>query len=110
MDSLSFNDDINLMQQLDEELKNEISHKIHLYIQQRNGRKNLTYVSGLSQEERPKFNKVWMKKFSCRSTIHESHPTYGDNIIQLTGDQRENIRDFLIENGYTKKDIITHGF
>ncbi|NXT90042.1 EIF1 factor, partial [Anhinga rufa] len=64
---------------------------IHIRIQQRNGRKTLT------------------TKFACNGTVIE-HPEYGE-VIQLQGDQRKNICQFLVEIGLAKDDQLkVHGF
>uniref|UniRef100_A0A3B4G2X0 Eukaryotic translation initiation factor 1b n=1 Tax=Pundamilia nyererei TaxID=303518 RepID=A0A3B4G2X0_9CICH len=67
---------------------------IHIRIQQRNGRKTLTTVQGISADYDKKNLEV---KFACNGTVIE-HPEYGE-VIQLQGDQRKNICQFLIEVG-----------
>ena len=53
--------------------------------------------------------KAFKKKFACNSTGIE-HPEYGE-VIQLQGDQRKNICQFLVEIGLTKDDQLkVHGF
>uniref|UniRef100_A0AAQ6A0B7 SUI1 domain-containing protein n=1 Tax=Amphiprion ocellaris TaxID=80972 RepID=A0AAQ6A0B7_AMPOC len=69
---------------------------IHIRIQQRNGRKTLTTVQGISADyDKKKLVKAFKKKFACNGTVIE-HPEYGE-VIQLQGDQRKNICQFLIE-------------
>ena len=63
---------------------------VHIRIQQRNGRKTLTTVQGLSSEyDFKKIVKVAKKEFACNGTVVE-HPEYGE-VVQLQGDQREKI-------------------
>merc|ERR1712080_58661 len=63
---------------------------VHIRIQQRNGRKTLTTVQGLSAEyDFKKIVKVAKKEFACNGTVVE-HPEYGE-VVQLQGDQREKI-------------------
>uniref|UniRef100_A0A7N6FJT9 SUI1 domain-containing protein n=1 Tax=Anabas testudineus TaxID=64144 RepID=A0A7N6FJT9_ANATE len=76
---------------------------IHIRIQQRNGRKTLTTVQGISADyDKKKLVKAFKKKFACNGTVIE-HPEYGE-VIQLQGDQRKNICQFLIEVGFAKKE------
>uniref|UniRef100_A0A672LV97 Eukaryotic translation initiation factor 1B n=1 Tax=Sinocyclocheilus grahami TaxID=75366 RepID=A0A672LV97_SINGR len=73
--------------------------KIHIRIQQRNGRKTLTTVQGISDDyDKKKLVKAFKKKFACNGTVIE-HPEYGE-VIQLQGDQRKNICQFLMEVMY----------
>ncbi|NXK90168.1 EIF1 factor, partial [Formicarius rufipectus] len=109
---------------------------IHIRIQQRNGRKTLTTVQGIADDYDKKklvkaFKKVgaggrgqaWqgglygakeafvssVQKFACNGTVIE-HPEYGE-VIQLQGDQRKNICQFLVEIGLAKDDQLkVHGF
>ncbi|CAL2033524.1 unnamed protein product [Caenorhabditis brenneri] len=51
----------------------------------------------------------YMIKHSCNGTIVE-HPEYGE-VIQLTGDQREKVKDFLIKVGIVNEsNCRVHGF
>ncbi|OUS45446.1 putative translation initiation factor SUI1 [Ostreococcus tauri] len=82
---------------------------IHIRMQQRNGRKSLTTVQGLN----PKINlklvvKECKKKFNCNGCIVEDSE-HGD-IVQLQGDQRKNIAQFLVDERISKKALIkVHG-
>ncbi|KAL5109108.1 Eukaryotic translation initiation factor eIF1 [Taenia crassiceps] len=69
---------------------------VHIRIQQRNGRKTLTTVQGIPD----KFDKKRILK----------HEQYGE-VLQLQGDQRDNIAEFLKKYGLVKADQIkVHGF
>ncbi|KAM9493683.1 eukaryotic translation initiation factor 1 [Clarias gariepinus] len=83
---------------------------IHIRIQQRNGRKTLTTVQGIAADyDKKKLVKAFKKKFACNGTVIE-HPEYGE-VIQLQGDQRKNICQFLTEIGLAKEEQIkVHGF
>ncbi|XP_064598546.1 eukaryotic translation initiation factor eIF1-like [Liolophura sinensis] len=83
---------------------------IHIRIQQRNGRKTLTTVQGLSSAyDLRKIVKVCKKQFNCNGTVVE-HPEHGE-VIQLTGDQRNKVRDFLMEFGLAPANLLkVHGF
>nr|XP_045007814.1 eukaryotic translation initiation factor 1-like [Jaculus jaculus] len=63
---------------------------IHVRIQQRNGRKTLTTVQGIADDQdKKKLVKAFKKKVACNGTVIE-HPEYGE-VIQLQGDQGKNI-------------------
>jgi len=84
---------------------------IHIRIQQRNGRKTLTTVQGINTEfDLKKIVKVAKKEFACNGTVVE-HPEYGE-VIQLQGDQRQNISNFLKRTGLVAREelIKVHGF
>ncbi|CAO2633176.1 Eukaryotic translation initiation factor 1b, partial [Lemmus lemmus] len=69
---------------------------IHIRIQQRNGRKTLTTVQGIADD------------YDKKKLIE--HPEYGE-VIQLQGDQRKNICQFLLEVGIVKEEQLkVHGF
>uniref|UniRef100_A0A7M4FSV5 Eukaryotic translation initiation factor 1 n=1 Tax=Crocodylus porosus TaxID=8502 RepID=A0A7M4FSV5_CROPO len=81
---------------------------IHIRIQQRNGRKTLTTVQGIKFKDFT-CSGHFHSKFACNGTVIE-HPEYGE-VIQLQGDQRKNICQFLIEIGLAKDDQLkVHGF
>ncbi|KAI7688044.1 Eukaryotic translation initiation factor 1b [Sarcoptes scabiei] len=79
---------------------------IHIRIQQRNGRKTLTTVQGIADN----FDKKKIvKEFACNGTVVE-HPEYGE-VIQLQGDQRSNIVQFLTKIRIAKPEQLkVHGF
>merc|ERR1711893_300874 len=83
---------------------------IHIRIQQRNGRKTLTSVQGLSEQyDLKKIIKVCKRHFACNGTVVE-HPEYGE-VIQFQGDQREHISRFLREVKLARPEQIKiHGF
>jgi translation initiation factor 1 len=86
---------------------------IHIRIQQRNGRKTLTTVQGLPKKfDQKKILKVIKKKFACNGTI-VADSEMGE-VIQLQGDQRKDIQDFLTDKkeglGLDTKTIKVHGF
>jgi len=83
---------------------------IHIRIQQRNGRKTLTTVQGISSDyDLKKMAKALKKEFNCNGTVVE-HAEYGE-VIQMQGDQRVNIESWLQKIGLVTKDQIkVHGF
>nr|CAD7570428.1 unnamed protein product [Timema californicum] len=105
---------------------------VHIRIQQRNGRKTLTTVQGLASEYDLKKIvrackklanalvvlsstaedgeiEVQISEFACNGTVIE-HPEYGE-VLQLQGDQRENICQWLTKAGLAKPEQLkVHGF
>ncbi|KAH7675678.1 Eukaryotic translation initiation factor SUI1 protein, partial [Dioscorea alata] len=83
---------------------------VHVRIQQRNGRKSLTTVQGLKKEfSYSKILKDLKREFCCNGTVVQD-PELGQ-VIQLQGDQRKNVSNFLIQAGIVKKESIKiHGF
>ncbi|XP_045146100.1 eukaryotic translation initiation factor 1-like [Echinops telfairi] len=83
---------------------------IHIRIQQRNGRKTLTTVQGIADDyDKNKLVKAFQKTFAGNGTVME-HPEYGE-VIQLQGDQRKHICQFLVETGLAQDDQLkVHGF
>ncbi|KAG8303360.1 Eukaryotic translation initiation factor 1b [Homalodisca vitripennis] len=52
---------------------------------------------------------VMLQEFACNGTVIE-HPEYGE-VLQLQGDQRENICQWLTKTGLAKPDQLkVHGF
>ena len=79
-------------------------------IQQRNGRKTVTTLQGLPANlEQKKILKAFKKDFACNGHIVEDEEM--GQVIQLQGDQRLKISQFLVENEIATKDKIKlHGF
>lgn len=82
--------------------------KIHLRKTQRNGRKCMTTVEGLADElDKKKITRALKRVFKCNGAIVKDEKE--NEIIQLSGDQRENVKDFLIEQEIEKEeDVIIH--
>lgn len=83
---------------------------IHIRLQQRNGRKTITTVQGIPQEyDLKRILKVLKKDFGCNGHITKDEEL-GD-ILQLQGDQRQKVTDFLTSQlEIDKKVIQVHGF
>ncbi|XP_062518699.1 eukaryotic translation initiation factor 1-like [Corticium candelabrum] len=86
------------------------SGHIHIRIQQRNGRKTLTTVQGISDDyDKKKLVRYAKREFACNGTVVE-HPEYGE-VLQFQGDQRNNIATFLTRIGLcTEEQLKMHGF
>ncbi|KAK9377521.1 translation initiation factor SUI1 [Lipomyces chichibuensis] len=83
---------------------------IHIRIQQRNGRKTLTTVQGLPVEyDQKRILRALKKDFACNGTIVKDDEL--GEVIQLQGDQRVKVMDFLCTQlGIMKKNVKIHGF
>eukprot|EP01026_Neomeris_dumetosa_P058199 TRINITY_DN539_c0_g1_i1.p3 TRINITY_DN539_c0_g1~~TRINITY_DN539_c0_g1_i1.p3 ORF type:complete len:119 (-),score=9.35 TRINITY_DN539_c0_g1_i1:343-699(-) len=83
---------------------------IHVRVQQRNGRKSLTTVQGIKQTyDFKKILKSLKNTYCCNGTIVDDED--GGKVLQLQGDQRKNVVEFLTTNKLAKKESIkVHGF
>jgi len=83
---------------------------VHIRVQQRNGRKSLTTVQGLPDKfSKDKILKAFKKEFCCNGTVVDDLEQ--GKVIQLQGDQRKNVSQFLVDQKLCRKDIIKiHGF
>ncbi|CAM0142571.1 unnamed protein product [Umbelopsis sp. WA50703] len=82
---------------------------MNIRIQQRNGRKTVTTLQGLPKEyDAKKILKVFKKDFACNGTVVEDEEM--GQVLQLSGDQRIKIAEFLVSQDIAKKtDIKIHG-
>jgi translation initiation factor 1 len=89
---------------------------IHIRIQQRNGRKTLTTVQGIPPKfDHKKILKVIKKEFACNGTVISDSESKGmGEVIQLQGDQRSKIKEFMTDKenglGLDENTIKVHGF
>ncbi|SCV03241.1 LANO_0G03004g1_1 [Lachancea nothofagi CBS 11611] len=88
----------------------DTANYIHIRIQQRNGRKTLTTVQGLPAEyDLKRILKVLKKDFACNGNIVKDDEM--GEIIQMQGDQRAKVCEFMVTQlGMKKKNIKIHGF
>ena len=96
------------------EIENNLSSDIHIFVQQRGTKKADTLIKGLFFNELQE-SKVFLynikKKFGINGCIKKIEELDPDNdIFQFTGDYSEKIKDILIKN-YSKKEenIRLHG-
>ena len=82
---------------------------IHIRNQQRNGRKSITTCQGIPDKfSLAKMVKFFTKEFNCNGTIVEDEQ-HG-KIIQLQGDKRKEIAEFLFHQGIAEREHIkVHG-
>lgn len=83
--------------------------KVTIFVKKRNNRQSDTAISGLAKDLDLKKILSYMKKhFNCTGTITDDKE-FGE-VISLTGDQKENVYNFLIkEEIYKKENIIIKG-
>jgi translation initiation factor 1 len=83
--------------------------KVHIRIQQRTTRKRITSVQGLDKDlDLKRILKALKKEHNCNGTVLKSEE-YGE-VLKMSGDQRQNVRNFLVENEIvSKENIILHG-
>lgn len=84
--------------------------KIHLWVQQRGGRKFLTTVVGLKEavEVLKDMCKALAKQLQCNAVVKIDKNT-ACPIIRCTGDQRKQIMKYLIGRKYSIEQIVLHG-
>ena len=88
-------------------------NKYHIRVQQRNGRKCITTLQGLEDDlDLKRICRAMRTAFSCNGNVIQDEDN-GD-VIQLQGDQRENIRDWILEQQILSKSeadrIVIHGY
>ncbi|KNC97060.1 translation initiation factor SUI1 [Spizellomyces punctatus DAOM BR117] len=93
-----------------EESDLKVQGYIHIRVQQRNGRKTLTTVQGLPADlDQKRILKAFKKEFACNGTVVQDEDL--GEVIQLQGDHRVKIQQFLASEGLASKDKIKiHGF
>lgn len=83
--------------------------KVTISVEKRNGKKCLTNVINMADDlDLPKILSYLKKTYSCNGSIIKDEK-HGE-VMTFTGDQKENIYKFLIEEKiYNKEDIIIKG-
>lgn len=83
--------------------------KVTISVRNRNGKKCITNVIGMAVDlDLKKISSYLKKTHNCNGSIIK-HPVYGE-VMTFSGDQKENIYNFLInEEIYKKEDIIIKG-
>ena len=92
--------------------KNQLKYneKIHIRINQRTTHKTITIIENIPPDlDIKKIFKYLKKNFKCNGKAFKSENL--NYIIQLQGDHRINVKDFLIDmNICNSNNIIIHGF
>ena len=85
------------------------TEKVTISVEKRNGKKCITNVSGMAEDlDLQKILSYLKKKYNCNGSILKDE-THGE-VMSFSGDQKENIYNFLIkEEIYKKEDIIVKG-
>ena len=83
---------------------------VHFRLQQRNGRKCVTLITGIPDRyDHDKILKHFKKSFSCNGTIQQSKE--GGIEYKLSGDQRKSASQFFLNEGIILEEHIKmHGF
>lgn len=92
--------------------------RVDIRMRQRNGRKSVTTVENLPTDlDLKKILKAWKTAFSCNGSLQKRGDDDDDDeaacdvVIQLQGDQRLKVKEFLVHEGIVDKDAIKiHGF
>jgi len=84
--------------------------KVHVRVQQRNGRKCITTVAGLADDlDVKRICKAFKKNFSCNGAVQKDLEV--GEVIQLSGDQRTNVKEFLVDQEIChSENVVLHGF
>lgn len=94
----------------DNNMQNDLfSEKVTISVEKRNGKKCITNVIGMADDLDLKKILSYLKKtHSCNGSVIKDN-NHGE-IMSFTGDQKENVYNFLIdEKIYKKEDIIIKG-
>mmetsp|Transcript_37691 Transcript_37691/g.69549 ORF Transcript_37691/g.69549 Transcript_37691/m.69549 type:complete len:110 (-) Transcript_37691:242-571(-) len=107
LDNIVFNNDTDAFGAEDNTAPSSV---VHIRNQQRNGRKSLTTISGLADDlDLKKILKYIRKMYQTNGTV-KNDKEHGD-VIQVQGDLRKEIAQFLTEYKVCDKDEIKlHGF
>lgn len=83
--------------------------KVTISVEKRNGKKCITNVIGMADDlDLPRILSYLKKTYSCNGSLIKDEE-HGE-VMSFTGDQKENIYNFLIkEQIYKKEDIIIKG-
>lgn len=87
--------------------------KVHVRVQQRNGRKCITTVAGLADDlDIKRICKAFKKNFSCNGAVQKDGTDEEEKeVVQLSGDQRTNVKEFLVDQEICHSEtVVLHGF
>ena len=94
----------------EDEKQQRVRQLVHIQFQQRTTRKCITIIQGLQDGlDLKKLARHFKKMWNCNGTVIQNEQ-WGE-IIQMSGDNRKAVAQFLIEEGIaTKEEIKIHGF
>lgn len=100
---------MNLNDILSDDINPFENQKVTISVEKRNGRKCITNIIGMADDlDLQKILSYLKKTYNCSGSII-GDDKFGE-VISLTGDQKENVYNFLIkEEIYKKEDIIIKG-
>lgn len=83
--------------------------RVDIRVVQRNAKKRITTISGLPAKlDYEKVNKALKKMLNCSGSVKDDEE--GNRHIQLSGDQRYQVSNFLVDQGIcTKAEVFIHG-
>lgn len=104
--------DLSNFENFDDEAKHFV---VHITIKQRTKTKFITYIADFPKiYDLNKILKYIKKIYKCGGSILKQRDEIKNTVnevIQLSGDQRDNVREFFIKYNVLDKDnIIVHGF
>jgi len=92
---MNFNDDF--LQEINKALEKDTTTYIDIRNVQRNGRKSITTIEGLSNEmDLKQLLSTWKKQFSCNGSIQKMENN--QLVIQLSGNKSAEIKQYLVEH------------
>ena len=88
--------------------------KVHIRMQQRNGRKFITTIQGLDDDiDKKRLLKAFKTNFSCDGCIKKKKDAEGETVeevIQLSGDKRVSSKAFLVDQEiYSAEQVFLYG-
>ena len=82
-----------------------VNNKVYIKYIKRNGKKCITTIEGLENDlDIKKITKSLKKIFFCNGSIKKDNNE--EDVIQLSGDQRDNVKEFLVDQEIIKKEDI----
>lgn len=107
---LNFKNHVDAFEDANDNKGGNNAEKVHVRVQQRNNRKCITTVAGLADDlDVKRICKAFKKNFSCNGALQTDEEV--GEVIQLSGDQRTNVMEFLVDQEICHKDeIVLHGF
>jgi len=104
------NNTVDAFEEVGDKVGVSAEEKVHVRVQQRNGRKCITTVAGLADDlDIKRICKAFKKNFSCNGAVQKDEEV--GEVIQLSGDQRTNVKEFLVDQEICHaENVVLHGF